>query len=66
MFDAARTWKRWREIARVLTEEHSTGRTTLPRALPQLGPDRGPLVAWFRSDGYPAACLDVRRVELPR
>jgi len=45
------------EVARVLTEHHSTGRTTLPRALPQLRSGQAPLEKWFRSDAYPAACL---------
>lgn len=44
-------------VARVLAEHHSTGRTTLPRALPQMTTDRAPLAKWFRSDAYPAACL---------
>lgn len=56
VFDAARI-RDAAEVARVLTEQRSTGRTTLPRALPQLGPERGPLERWFRSDAFPAACL---------
>ncbi len=56
VFDAARS-RDAAEVVRVLTEQRSTGRTTLPRALPQLGPDRGPLERWFRSDSFPAACL---------
>lgn len=56
VFDAA-LQKNASEVARVLMEQHSTGRTTLPRALPQLGADRAPLDKWFGSDAYPAACL---------
>lgn len=56
VFDAA-VHQNASEVVRVLTVMHSTGRTTLPRALPQLAAHRAALDAWFRSDAYPAACL---------
>ena len=56
VFDAALTGNA-EEVARLLSAQRTTGRNTLPRALPRLGPDRSPLDRWFHSDAFPAACL---------